>query len=65
MDVKFISSGSDLFFESYNAFIHIDVKTVKSDNEDFRGKKSLLERIKRVTIHPELTVNPTFRSTIP
>ncbi len=31
--------GSDLFFESYNAFIHIDVKTAKSDNDaDFKGK---------------------------
>ena len=41
--------GSYYFFEPYNAFIHIDVKTVKSDSEGFRGK-SLLKRIKRVII---------------
>lgn len=31
--------GSDMFFETYNAFIHIDVKTAKYDNpSDYKGK---------------------------
>jgi len=31
--------GSDMFFELYNAFIHIDIKTAKIDNpSDFKGK---------------------------
>lgn len=30
--------GSDLFFESYNAFIHIDIKTARENNtSDFKG----------------------------
>ena len=30
--------GADMFFETYNAFIHIDIKTAKSDNmSDFQG----------------------------
>jgi hypothetical protein len=31
--------GSDMFFETYNAFVHIDIKTAKLDNfSDFKGK---------------------------
>ncbi|PIW70096.1 MAG: hypothetical protein COW08_03650 [Ignavibacteriales bacterium CG12_big_fil_rev_8_21_14_0_65_30_8] len=31
--------GSDMFFELYNAFIHIDIKTAKLDNHsDYKGK---------------------------
>ncbi|HHE37451.1 MAG TPA: hypothetical protein ENL20_02635 [Candidatus Cloacimonetes bacterium] len=31
--------GSDMFFELYNSFIHIDIKTAKLDNEtDYKGK---------------------------
>jgi hypothetical protein len=31
--------GADMFFETYNAFIHIDIKTAKIDNpSDYRGK---------------------------
>ena len=31
--------GSDLFFETYNSFIHIDIKTAKIDNpSDYKGK---------------------------
>jgi len=31
--------GSDLFFETYNAFVHIDIKTAKIDNpSDYKGK---------------------------
>lgn len=31
--------GADMFFETYNAFIHIDVKTAKYDNpSDYKGK---------------------------
>ena len=31
--------GADLFFETYNAFVHIDVKTAKIDNtSDYKGK---------------------------
>ena len=31
--------GSDMFFETYNAFIHIDIKTAKLDNtSDYKGK---------------------------
>lgn len=31
--------GSDMFFELYNAFIHIDIKTAKIDNpSDYKGK---------------------------
>ncbi|MEW6508118.1 MAG: hypothetical protein AB1432_10275 [Bacteroidota bacterium] len=31
--------GADLFFETYNAFVHIDVKTAKLDNpSDYKGK---------------------------
>lgn len=31
--------GADMFFETYNAFIHIDVKTAKLDNgSDYKGK---------------------------
>ena len=34
--------SSDLFFESYNAFIHIDIKTAKSNNtSDYKGKVAL------------------------
>ena len=34
--------GSDLFFETYNAFIHIDTKTANIDNEsDYKGKVAL------------------------
>lgn len=30
--------GADMFFETYNAFVHIDVKTAKLDNRtDYRG----------------------------
>jgi len=31
--------GSDMFFETYNAFVHIDIKTAKLDNNsDYKGK---------------------------
>lgn len=31
--------GADLFFETYNAFVHIDIKTAKIDNtSDYKGK---------------------------
>jgi hypothetical protein len=31
--------GADMFFETYNAFVHIDVKTAKIDNtSDYKGK---------------------------
>lgn len=31
--------GADMFFELYNAFIHIDIKTAKLDNlSDYKGK---------------------------
>ncbi|MCX7997745.1 MAG: hypothetical protein N3A69_02175, partial [Leptospiraceae bacterium] len=31
--------GSDMFFETYNAFIHIDIKTAKIDNpSDYKGR---------------------------
>lgn len=31
--------GADLFFETYNAFIHIDIKTEKLNNpSDYKGK---------------------------
>lgn len=31
--------GADMFFETYNAFVHIDIKTAKLDNpSDYRGK---------------------------
>ncbi len=31
--------GADLFFETYNAFIHIDIKTAKLSNpSDYKGK---------------------------
>jgi hypothetical protein len=31
--------GADMFFETYNAFVHIDIKTAKLDNpSDFKGK---------------------------
>ncbi|HOK27085.1 MAG TPA: hypothetical protein PLX87_11220 [Bacteroidales bacterium] len=31
--------GADMFFETYNAFVHIDIKTAKLDNEsDYKGK---------------------------
>ncbi|MEA2103056.1 MAG: hypothetical protein U9P79_00205 [Candidatus Cloacimonadota bacterium] len=31
--------GADMFFELYNSFIHIDIKTAKLDNEtDYKGK---------------------------
>ena len=34
--------GSDLFFETYNAFIHIDTKTANIDNvSDYKGKVAL------------------------
>jgi len=34
--------SSDLFFESCNAFIHIDIKTAKTDNQsDYKGKVAL------------------------
>lgn len=34
--------GSDLFFETYNAFLHIDIKTARSDNtSDYKGKVTL------------------------
>lgn len=34
--------GSDLFFKTYNAFIHIDIKTAKFDNKsDYKGKLPL------------------------
>lgn len=34
--------GSDLFFETYNAFVHIDSKTANIDNHsDYRGKVAL------------------------
>jgi len=31
--------GADMFFETYNAFVHIDIKTAKLDNEsDYKGR---------------------------
>ena len=31
--------GADMFFETYNSFVHIDVKTAKIDNSsDYKGK---------------------------
>lgn len=31
--------GADMFFETYNAFVHIDIKTAKIDNKsDYKGK---------------------------
>ncbi len=34
--------GSDLFFETYNAFVHLDIKTAKIDNKsDYKGKVPL------------------------
>ncbi|OIO76424.1 MAG: hypothetical protein AUJ85_00250 [Elusimicrobia bacterium CG1_02_37_114] len=31
--------GADMFFEHYNAFVHIDIKTAKVDNpSDYKGK---------------------------
>lgn len=31
--------GADMFFETYNAFVHIDIKTAKIDNtSDYKGK---------------------------
>lgn len=31
--------GADMFFETYNAFVHIDIKTAKFDNHsDYKGK---------------------------
>jgi hypothetical protein len=51
--------GSDLFFESYNAFVHIDVKTVKSDTKTLE-RKSLLKRIKRVTISSRIDSEPNL-----
>jgi len=31
--------GADMFFETYNAFVHIDIKTAKFDNpSDYKGK---------------------------
>jgi len=30
--------GADMFFETYNAFVHIDIKTAKLDNtSDYKG----------------------------
>lgn len=34
--------GADMFFETHNAFVHIDIKTAKFDNEsDYKGKVPL------------------------
>ncbi|MFH0948545.1 MAG: hypothetical protein V1833_06080 [Elusimicrobiota bacterium] len=34
--------GADMFFETHNAFVHIDIKTAKFDNpSDFKGKVPL------------------------
>jgi hypothetical protein len=58
--------GADLFFEAHNAFIHIDVKTAKSDNpSDSKGKVAIGKN--QTSYNPDktksgtkITVNPNL-----
>ncbi len=55
--------GSDLFFETYNAFVHIDIKTAKINNKtDYKGRIAVGKNQTSYSLSEEnYTVNlPTF-----
>jgi hypothetical protein len=50
--------GADLFFETYNAFVHIDIKTAKYDNpSDYKGKVPIGENQTSYKIDKKYNVN--------
>ena len=59
--------GSDLMFETYNAFIHIDIKTAKfSNSSDYKGKIPISENqtsYKSKNFNSNLPFGYTIKST--